>query len=903
MAKHKNEDAFYARMNELAQSKKPSVKESRTLGTLVDVKRTADGVAYGIVKEQHQYYIKKGGLKKDPNIADFAYIGGLSNITEHQYPTLAVADKNRNFLLATINESLSTKVSKTGSKKAMLTEDKAAKEIASAETKLGDAEAATDVAAAEPVAAPAPEPVADAGAEAEMAAGVEAMPGEEPVADASLDMAAADADVADAGADLADAGAAGEFGAEPDEDEGSTPLQKEVSKIAKEIQDTELEKGETKWLLDRFLRAFMPVAGVSEAEIPVEEPIPAPEPAPEVAPEPVAGDATPDGGEAENKMADLDIEDRQELADMILNVVPDEDIADLGQNVEDTDGDGIPDAPAEEPVELPMEEEECSECGGFAQYAESRGYTAESIMECGEEEMTNMISGYANAHDEGQNDGDFKVIALVVTPEILEKLKSEYGHDDFANEVEPFANEMNEASAEDKEAQINELFGGLKQLGQKAAGGIKQGVQQAGQAVKQAGQAVGQGVQQAATNVKQTYHAGEKNAALGKLEKVAANLGQQIASVNKHAEKSGEAPINVKSILSTISNQVAGAAGTADLGKFRTNEDGSIAIEEPIDGTGIEKPVNEADSIAVEEPIDGTGIEKPINEDGIPVDSTEVMPPMEEDVNISVSEKKGKALSAEKAPEVEMKENDEPEGEDVESPEAQVAPEGDDVLDLTKREEPEMPIISGVDGMGGGVVKPESAEITTVEVTKDSVKVEMNETELKLRKYIRNRLEEKAGIRKPMLNESAKSKTLQKLDRAIDKQFDLHEGITLDKIDAINEVLGFSIKEKFAKLNPEDQAGVDALFQQAFKRILINPKMAAIGRAAATTPVGEKYAALSQFVQNGGGTLRLKPKQSIDDLSPNTVEYATADVAADATPSQFAGGGTQGRMNWGGSAG
>lgn len=856
MAKHKNEDAFYARMNELAQSKKPSVKESRTLGTLVDVKRTVDGVAYGIVKEQHQYYIKKGGLKQDPNIADFAYIGGLSNITEHQYPTLAVADKNRNFLLATINESLSTKVSKTGSKKKMLTEDKAAKEIGAADAAMPDLEAATDVATA-----PAPEPaVADAGAEAEMAAGVEAMPGEEPVADAGLDMADAGAEVADAGLNMADAGAevavdgaemadAGEFGAEPD-DEGGTPLQKDVSSLAKEIQGASLDKGETKWLIDRFLRAFLPVAGVSEG-----------------GEEAVGGD--------ENKMAELDIEDRQELADMILNVVPDEDIESLGQNVEDTDGDGIPDAPAAEP-EMAMEQE-CSECGGFAQYAESRGYTAESIMECDEEEMTNMISGYANAHDEGQNDGDFKAIAIFITPEIIEKLKGDYGHDDFANQVEPFSKEMNECGIEEKQAQVNELFGGLRQLGQKAGAGIKQGVQQAGQAIKQAGQNVAQGVQQAATNVKQTYHAGEKNAALGKLEKVAANLGQQIASVNKHAEKSGEAPINVKSILATISNQVAGGAGTADLGKFRTNEGESITIEEPIDGTGIEKPVNE---------------------EGIPVDSTEVMPPMEEDVNITVSEKKGKALSADKAPEVEMKENDEVEGEDVES--AEVAPEGDDVLDLTKREEPEMPMISGVDNMGGGVVKPEGAEVTTVEVTKDSVKVEMNETELKLRKYIRNRLEEKAGLRKPMLTEGVKSKTLQKLDRAIDKQFNLHEGITLDKIDAINEVLGFSVKEKFAKLNPQDQAGVDNLFQQAFNRILINPTYAAIGRAAKNTPVQEKYAALSQFVQNNGGTLRLKPKQSINDLSPNTVEYAAADVQAAATPSKFSHGGTQGKTQLGG---
>ena len=54
MAKHKNEEAFYARLNELAETNKPSVTESRTLGTLIGVERAPDGVAYGIIKEKQQ---------------------------------------------------------------------------------------------------------------------------------------------------------------------------------------------------------------------------------------------------------------------------------------------------------------------------------------------------------------------------------------------------------------------------------------------------------------------------------------------------------------------------------------------------------------------------------------------------------------------------------------------------------------------------------------------------------------------------------------------------------------------------------------------------------------------------------------------------------------------------------
>jgi hypothetical protein len=334
----------------------------------------------------------------------------------------------------------------------------------------------------------------------------------------------------------------------------------------------------------------------------------------------------------------------------------------LGQNVEDTTTEIDPTDPTPEP-EMEVAEQQCAECGGFAQYAESRGYTAESIMECGEEEMTNMVSGYANAHGEGQNDGDFKTIAILITPEILEKLKSEYGHDDFANQVEPFSQEMNEAQLAEKQLKVNEMFS--------------------------------------------------------------------------------------------------------------------------------------------------------VNEEGIPVDSTEVQPMMEEeaieeDVTVTVSEKKGKALSAEKAPEVEMKEAEEKEADviddiDVAGP-AEVADDADDVdaptikvvdgeeepLDLTKdREKPDAEFGVGFDSMGGGVVKPDGAEITTVEVTKDAVSVTLGESETKLRKYIRNRLQEHAGVKKPTLNESKKSPTLAKLDRIIDKQFGLHESKAKKKVnETVNKAFG-----------------------------------------------------------------------------------------------------------------
>ena len=828
MKKNISEEAYKARVQHLAGVKNASVNESknRTLGTLIDFERAADGVAYGIVKEQHKYYIKKGGLNENLNVADFAYIGGVQNITEFQYGKLAEAKKNRNFLLQTINEGIATKVNPTGSKKKILTEDKAGQEIEMAASKVGDLDAAT--AAAD---VPVPEPAMPDDGAAEMDAGLEAIdaPAEEmPVDDMGADpLAGGDEMPVDGAIDGAVDGAempvdgevapedgGEEVAVEDPESEATREIEKTLGKLTNTLRKTELTEPQVKSYVNSFLSAF------------------------------------------KDDFPEIDIEDRKAMAEKITKVVPDSDIEDLGQSVEDAEGIEA-EVPVEEP-EIAEEKEGCSECGGFAQYAESRGYDAQSMMECGEEEMTNLVSGYANGHAEGQNDGDFKAVALFITPEIIEKLKGDYGHDEFANQVEPFSQEMNETSAEDKEAQINELFGGLRNLGKAAGQGIAKGAQKVGQAVADKAGQVSQAVGQAATNIKQTYHAGELGGEVKKLEKAAADLGAQIGSLNKRMQKAGGQPINVGSILTTIKNQVA-AGGTANLSKFSA-----------------------------------------VQEEGIPVDSVEVQPMMEdaaieEDVDIKVSEKKGKPLSAEKAPEVEMKEGEEPEGEVIDDIEVEAGEEGgeEDVLDLTKHEKPEMPIIGGVDTMGGGVVKPEGAEVTTVEVTKDSVKVEMNESEAKLRKYIRNRLEEHAGLKKPSLNESKKSEKLQKLDRMIDKQFNLFESEAKKKVNEnINEILGMSVGEKLAKINPQDPAQVEQLFQQAFKNILINPQMGAIARAAKTTPLEVKFDILQQYVQGKGGTLRLADRE--------TVQYQPQEVKDAAVHSKFRHGGTQGKTQLGG---
>jgi hypothetical protein len=847
MKKHTSEEAYYERMRNLSNINETSIKESknRTLGTLIDYKRAPDGVAYGIVKEQHKYYIKKGGLNENLSIADFAYIGGLQNLTEFQYGKLAEAEKQRNMLFNTINESISTKVSKNGSRaeaKKMLTEDKASQEIEMATQKVDDLDAATD--AAQVPAEPEIPPAGKEGGE-EMDAGIDAMPnadgGDMPPVDTSAD-GGEEVDVDVDGEEDNGEGEETDNG-EGEEGEATREIEKNLGKLTNTLRKTELTDSQIISYVKTFLSAF------------------------------------------KEKFPDIDIEDRKEMAEKITKVVPPEDIEDLGQNVEDTDG---------SKTEPELAEEECSECGGFAQYAESRGYDADSIKECGEEEMTNLISGYANANSEGQNDGDFKVIALFITPEIIEKLKGDYGHEEFANQVEPFSTEMNETTTEDRDAQINELFGGLKNLAKDAGQGIKRGAQ-----------AVGQKVGDAATAVKQSYHTGELPKEVKKLEGFAANLGKQIDALNKRMKKAGKEPINVQSILTTIKNQVA-SGGSADLSRY-TNEEGL-----PIDHTEVQPNMEleeensemSSDKINSEEEFReyATTVLKKAHGDDYDTDKADYMikglvnmtkasdeenwgdaigilqqsldeSSLDEDVNIKIIEKAGKKLSPDNTPEVEMKESVEEKEDDLDIDNLDISTEEtpaketeDNFLDVSKHKEPEMDIHSGFDSMGGGVVKPDGSETTTVEVTKDSVNVSLNEnkkdvskTEKKLRKYIRNRLEEHAGIKKPSLNESAKSKAIQKLDRVIDKQFKLYESEIVKKKDNINEIFGFSVKEKFQKLDPNDAESVEKLFNSTYSSVL--GSMGAVRNVAKNTPTNVKYDLIKKYVENDGGTIRLNNGQ------------------------------------------
>jgi len=69
-------------------------------------------------------------------------------------------------------------------------------------------------------------------------------------------------------------------------------------------------------------------------------------------------------------------------------------------------------------------------------------------------------------------------------------------------------------------------------------------------------------------------------------------------------------------------------------------------------------------------------------------------------------------------------------------------------------------------------------------------------------------------------------------------------------------MFGWSIEEKFAKLDPNNEVSVNKLFKEAFKIILMNPMMSIIGTTANRATTQEKYALLQQYVKGNGGTLR-----------------------------------------------
>jgi len=822
MKKHTSQEAYYERLRNLGNVNKTSVKESltRTLGNLIDYKRAADGVAYGIIKENHNYYIKKAGTKQDPNVSDFAYIGGLENITSYQYTSLSEADKQRNMMFHTINEAVGLKPNKTGSKM-VLTEDVAGKEIAAASEKIGDLDAAASAEETPEIEEPSTEELPTETGEEVPAEEPETseVPEEKPELETGEENPEGEESTeevpADAGVEV---------------DEPNKEIEKSVGKLTDKIRKTKMTDSQVKSYVNSFLASF------------------------------------------KDKFPEIEIEDRKAMANKILKVVGQEDINDLESSM-----------PAEEVEES---KELCAECGGFTQYAESRGYTKESIAECGDEEMGNLVSGYANAHNDGMNDGDLETVAIFITPEIIDSLKNDYGHDEYAEKLTPYTQSMNEASYEDKLDKINELnWGGVgnvgKMLGNKIGGAVKGAAQGISNAVSSKVNSVTSGLQQLGTEITQNYQKGVKDTAVKELEKLAAELGQTLNKLNIAATKAGEQPININSILTTIKNQV-GSKGTADLSKFKS----AVAEAGMVDAANVEVQPNmikeDEEEIETSEETPESGFAPDAQNLGVntiePTSTTGV------DINVDAQNK---------VVNIAMNENeDKPSSGSTKEKKGDVAKTS--TASKTSTKTSTKAYTQGNVTVTGGA--GDGATNVTISPSEDQNEVDenMDESETRVRKYIRARLEEKVNGKKSVINESTKSKTLKKLDEIIDKQFKQYENVAKSKkSEKINEVFGFSVKEKFSKLDPNNAAEVDKLFNSAFNTILINPQMGIIGRAAKTTPINVKYDILKKYVELGGGTLRLAPDNK-------TVTYAPQSLKDKTTKSNFGAGGTNGSFGLGG---
>jgi len=84
-------------MQPITENRKTSVVELTKIGP--------DGNVYGIVRENHEYYIKTTTKKSNLIAEDFTYIGGLQNKKSEAYQSYAKAIKHLNLKFNSLNEA------------------------------------------------------------------------------------------------------------------------------------------------------------------------------------------------------------------------------------------------------------------------------------------------------------------------------------------------------------------------------------------------------------------------------------------------------------------------------------------------------------------------------------------------------------------------------------------------------------------------------------------------------------------------------------------------------------------------------------------------------------------------------------------------------------------------------
>src|SRR5210317_175460 len=83
-----------------------TLNESKSYSELELIKKGPNGVVYGIIRENHDYFIKTSNKTSGQFLAeDFSYIGGLQNKYDERYKSYAEAIKHLNMKFDMLNES------------------------------------------------------------------------------------------------------------------------------------------------------------------------------------------------------------------------------------------------------------------------------------------------------------------------------------------------------------------------------------------------------------------------------------------------------------------------------------------------------------------------------------------------------------------------------------------------------------------------------------------------------------------------------------------------------------------------------------------------------------------------------------------------------------------------------
>ncbi len=110
-----------------------------------------------------------------------------------------------------------------------------------------------------------------------------------------------------------------------------------------------------------------------------------------------------------------------------------------------------------------------------------------------------------------------------------------------------------------------------KYFGNKATQGVKNTYDKATQGVKNVYDKTAQGVDNIKQQGSRVYNQSQQNSSAAKIQQIATNLKAEIDNLNNRTVKAGGQPLNINSVIATISNQLRGSKGI-DTSRFRAEE-------------------------------------------------------------------------------------------------------------------------------------------------------------------------------------------------------------------------------------------------------------------------------------------------------------------------------------------